>query len=242
MRKGLPLAPVAGLVLFAAAVVVAGIYFLLPSFLERSVAGSIQDRLNVQSAPEVELERGSLLEVLAGKFSGGKISLGSADLGDVRAERVVVDLDPVDLNLPASILRTAIETEKPLSGALRVEISEGEFSRLVREDLPVRGVELDKGRVLVRSEAPVLGFAVPISVQGSLALRGGALVFEPRRVSALGTPVPGRLREQLLAGANFTYPLRGLPPGARITGVQVVEGRLTLSGKLEHIPVNQPLS
>ena len=87
MRKGLPLAPVAGLALFAAAVVLACIYFFLRSYLERSVARSIRDQLKLQSTPEVELEGGPLLEVLAGKFSGGKISLGSADLGDVRAER-----------------------------------------------------------------------------------------------------------------------------------------------------------
>jgi hypothetical protein len=180
--KNPPLALWAGLILIflVAAAVLAGIYAFLPSFLERSAARGIQDQLKLESAPEVELERGTLLEMLAGRFPGGRVTMGNGEFGHVRAEQVVVDLDPMDLNLPASILRGMIESEKPPSGTLRAEVSEGEVSRLTQADVPVRDVELEKGRVLVRSGASVLGFDVPVSVQGSPALRGRALVFEPR--------------------------------------------------------------
>jgi len=81
----------------------------------------------------------------------------------------------------------------------------------------------------------VLGFNVSVSLQGSLTLEGGALVFEPQRASALGAPV----LEQLLEGADFSYPLRGLPRGAEITGVEVAEGRLVFSGEMERIPMSR---
>ncbi len=78
-------------------------------------------------------------------------------------------------------------------------------------------------------------------MQGSLALRSGALVFEPRRASALRTPVPEQLRGQLLAGADFGYLLQGLPYGTEITGVEVDENRLILSGEMGPIPINQSI-
>ncbi|MDQ5812013.1 MAG: LmeA family phospholipid-binding protein, partial [Actinomycetota bacterium] len=132
MRKGAPLALVAGLflILSAAAVVLVGIYVFLPSFLEESAARGIQNRLGLESTPELELEMGSLPEMLAGRFAGGRVTVKGVEFGGIRAERVVLDLDPLDLDLPASILQGAIESQKPLSGALRAEVSEEEISRL----------------------------------------------------------------------------------------------------------------
>ncbi len=241
MLKGLPRALVTGFVLIvlAAAIVLVGIYTFLMPVAERMVARNVQNQLGLEERPQVKLESDSLPEMLAGEFSGGRISLGSVDLGDVRAGRIDVDLDPFDLDVLGSLRGSALTSERPLSGMLRAEVPEGEASRLTRAeaDAPVRDIELEEDRVLVKSEASVPGFDVPVSVLGSLALRGGALVFEPRLASALGTPVP----EQLLVGADFSCPLRGLPRGVQITGVEVIEGRLILSGEMERIPMNQPI-
>jgi hypothetical protein len=125
------------------------------------------------------------------------------------------------------VIAGALRSEEPLSGTLRAEISEVEISRFAK----AQDIELKEGRVLVISEAQVLGFDVPVSIQGSLVLRDGALIFEPRRMWTLGTPLPGELREQLLTRGDFSYPLRGLPHEAEITGVEVSENRLVLSGE-----------
>jgi hypothetical protein len=245
VRKGPPLALVAGfaLILFSAAVVLVGVYVYLPSSLEERAAQGIEDQLGLESTPEVEFERGSPLGMLAGRYPDGQVTMEGVEFGGVRAGRIDVDLDPLDLNLPASLLRGTIESQKPPSGTLRAEVSEEEISHLAQAqaNVPVRDVELDEGRVTVRSEVSVLGFDVPVSVRGSLALQGGALVFEPRRASALGAPVPKQLREQLLAGADFAYPLAGLPYGAEITGAEVAEDRLVLSGEMGRILMNQPI-
>ena len=240
MSKGAPRSLVTGLalILSAAAVVLGSLYVFLPPFLEASAARGIQDRLGLEKTPQLELERGTLPGVLAGRFPGGRVTMEGVEFGGIRSVRVVLDLDPLDLDLPSSILRGAIESQKPLSGALQAEVSEEEISRLTRAaaEVPVREVELEEDRVVVGSEASVLGLALPVSVQGSLALRGGALVFEPQRVTALGRPVPEGLGEQLLAGAGFSYPLHGLPRGTEVTRVEVAEGYLVLSGKMRRLP------
>jgi hypothetical protein len=210
------------ILLAAVAAFVVGAYVLLPSFLERSAARTIQGELGLESTPE--LERGSPWEVLTGRFPGGRVTMEGVGLGGVRAERVNVDLYPLDLDLPASILGGAIESEEPLAGTLEAEV-------------PVRDVELERGRALVRSETSAFGFDVPVVVQGGLALRGGALVFEPLNVSAFGTPLPEQLAERLLAGVDFAYTLGSLPYGVEITGAEVAENRLVLSGEMERVPV-----
>jgi hypothetical protein len=53
--------------------------------------------------------------------------------------------------------------------------------------------------------------------------------------------VPEQLREQLLAEADFAYLLGGLPYGTHITGVEVDEDRLILSGEMGRIPMNQSI-
>ena len=236
MRKALRVALVAGLVLivFSATVLVVGAYTFLTPLAEWIVARSVQDRLGLEERPQVELESDPAPQILAGKFSGGRISLGGVDLGDVRAERAIVDLDPFDLDVLGSVRSGALASEQPPSGTLRVEVSEAEVLRLMQAqaDVRVRDVELQEDRVLMSTKVPVFG--LDVSVQGSLALRDGKLVFEPRRLSALGTVVP----ERLLARANyFAYPLRGLPRGAQITGIEVAEGRLILSGRIERLPL-----
>ena len=228
--------PVLTLLLVAAAVLV-GAYTFLLSFAERKAAESIQDRLGLEQRPGVELESASPANVLAGEFSGGHISIEDAQFGGVRAESASIDLDPFDVSVLDSASSGVLRSEEPLSGTLRVDIPEEEVGRLARvgADVPVRGVDLSRDGVLVRSAAPVLGVEVPVSIRGTLHLRGEELVFEPQRVEALGSALPEGLAEQALAGTDFAYPLGGLPYGAKISDVEVQEGSLILSGEVERI-------
>jgi hypothetical protein len=230
--------PVLALLLVAVAVLV-GAYTFLLSFAERTAAESIQDRLGLENKPGVELESASPANVLAGEFSGGHISIEDAQLGGVRAESASIDLDPFDVSVLDSASSGVLRSEEPLSGTLRVDLSEEEVGRLARAgaDVPVRGVDLHRDGVLVRSAAPVLWVEVPISIRGTLHLRGEELVFEPQRVEALGSALPERLAEQALAGTDFAYPIGGLPYGAKISEVEAQEGNLSLSCEVERIPL-----
>ena len=94
--------------------------------------------------------------------------------------------------------------------------------------------------MVVGSEVPALGMQAPVSVQGRLLLRGERLVFQPRRVSAPGAEVSEVVAGQVLEGINPSYPLEGIPYGAEISGVEVAENRLILSGELRRIPLGDP--
>ena len=94
----------------------------------------------------------------------------------------------------------------------------------------VTGVELGEGYLAVGSELEALGARVPVRVEGDFALRGDELRFEPRRLEALGAPVPQRFTQDLLQGASFAYPLK-LSFG-KISSVELREDRLVLTGEV----------
>jgi LmeA-like phospholipid-binding len=216
-----------------------GPYTFLPSLLEYAVARDVQARLGTERRPEVNLESDPALKMLSGEFSDGRIVLKNAVLGGVRAERATIDLDPFDINVWSSMMRGHVVDREPLSGELRIEVSEDEVSRLVNEgsDVPVIRLDVKKDGVVVESEATVLGTRVPVSVKGDLGSRDGNLIFEPQSLEAAGFPVPKELADQLLAGADFEYPLDRLPYRARITGVETGEGRIVLEGTVPSIPL-----
>ncbi|MBA3425510.1 MAG: LmeA family phospholipid-binding protein [Rubrobacteraceae bacterium] len=227
------------LALIAGAVALIGSYTFLPPILESAVARDVQDQFDLTEAPEVRLESDPQPAMLTGTFSGGRVSMRGVELGGVRAESAIVDLEPFDVDVSASLVQGEAVGEEPLAGNLRVQVSEAEISHLAGEEAgtPVDAVELEDGRMLVRSAATVFGIEVPVSVTGSLNLHEENLVFEPKGLRAAGVPVPGEVSDQLLAEAAFTYPLKRLPAGARITGARVEEGRLVLKGEIDRIPL-----
>lgn len=221
------------------AVLLIGPYTFLPSVLEYAVARDVQARLGLDKSPDVDLESDPALGMLAGKFSDGNISLKGVKFGGVRPESATIDLDPFDVDVVKSIREGSISVREPLSGRLRVAIPEAEVSRLAaaNSDVPVQGVDIKKDRVVVNSEAEMLGTTVPANATGDFGLSGERLIFEPRSLEAAGVPVPDELADQLLAGTGFEYPLRGLPYGATITGAETEDGRLVLKGDVPRVPL-----
>jgi len=229
----------AAVLLPVVAVLVIGPYTFLPSILEYAVARDVQSRLGLEKSPKVALRSDPPLRMLSGEFSGGRIVLKDAELGRVRARSATIDLDPFDVDVLESLGKGSVVAPEPLSGALRVEVGEAEVSRLAKKgaDVPVRGVDVGEGGVVVRSEATFLGSTFPASATGDLNLNDGSLVFEPRSLQAAGIPVPQDLADELLAGTGFDYPLEGLPYNSEITRVETAEGRIVLSGRVPRVPV-----
>jgi hypothetical protein len=216
-----------------------GPYTFLPSLIEYAVARDVQGRLGLEKQPEVELKSDPPLTMLRGEFSSGSIAMRNADLGGVRAERATIDLDPFDINVWATMKNGRVVAREPLSGDLRVEVSEDEVARLAEKDskVPVTTVDVKKAGVVIEAEASALGTQFPVSVQEDLALHDGDLVFEPRGLEVAGVPLPDELADRLLAGADFEYPLGRLLYHIRITGVETEEGRIVLDGRVPSIPL-----
>ena len=220
-------------------VLVIGPYTFLPSVLEYAFARDVQSRLGLEKAPVVTLESDPPLRMLTGEFSGGRIFLKDAGLGGVRTENATIELDPFDVDVLESLGKGSVVAREPLSGGLRVEVPEAEVSRLVKEraDAEVKGVDITKSGMEVRAEAAFLGASFPVSATGDLGLSGRSFVFEPRNLEAAGMPVPRELADAVLAGTRFDYPIKGLPYGSRISGVETVEGELVLTGRVPRVPL-----
>jgi hypothetical protein len=224
--------------LIGAACVAVFAYVLLPALLERAVSAQLQEGFGLESAPTVDL-RGEPPPSAPGTFSGGRIEMRGAEFDGVRTSEAVIGLDPFELDLVGSVAAGGLRSQEPVSGTLGAELSEAEVSRLAREqaDVPVRSLSLREGEVVVGSVTRVMGFEVPLSARGSISLRAGDLVFEPRRLTASGVPLPDQLSEELLSEASFAFRPEELPYGAELTGVEAREGRLLLSGEMEEIPL-----
>ena len=216
-----------------------GPYTFLPSLIEYAVARDVEARLGAEKQPDVKLKSDPPLRMLAGEFSGGRIILKNTDLGNVNAERTRIDLDPFDINVWATMKSGRVVDNKPLSGDLRVDLSEVEVSRLAKagSDIPIKGLDVQKDGIVIRSEVSALGTRLPASVEGEPSVGDEELIFEPQGLTAAGVSVPDELADKLLAGTSFEYPLDRLPYRTRITGVRTESGRIVLSGRVPSIPL-----
>lgn len=228
----------AAVIVVVGAVALIGCYTFLPSMLERMVAGNLRQSLGLASEPDVKLVSDPPPKMLAGKFARGEIEMKGADLGGVRPDRVTVDLAPFDVDMMESATSGAVKIREPLSGTLRVELSEEQVEEIARErveDFPIERVKLTEDQATVSSEVRILGFPVPVSVDGGVLVRNGAMAFEPREVRAMGVVVPQRLTDALLAGTDFGYRIEGLPYDTELQDVKVEEGRAVLTGDIRGI-------
>jgi hypothetical protein len=210
-------------------------YSFLPSLLGSVLARTLQDQLGLESLPVVELASDPAPVMYAGSLSEAFVSAEGVELRGIRVEKVVMDLDPFNVNLLESATSGALSTEQPLSGRLSVELSEENTSRLARlvSAVPVQDVEFEEDEVVMRMS---LGFGSPVAVRGRLFLQDGTLVFEPQQIEDAPAFAP---TEQLLNLTRFAYPVSGLMYGATVSGVDVQKDRLILSGAVRNIPLGE---
>lgn len=223
-------------------VAVIGTYTFLPAVFGGLLARNIQGQMDLQAAPDVSVESEPPPSMLAGEFAQGQISLQDADFGDIRPREVTIDLEPFDLDVTKTMRSGELSSEQPLSGTLRMEVSEKEVTRIAAEAteaVRVENVDLEKDRATVETAARVLGFEVPVSVRGGLGIAGQNLVFRPESVAAFGVDLPERVSEELISQTDFSYPIRDLPYDAEVDEIQIEEDYLVILGRLESIPLGE---
>jgi hypothetical protein len=215
-------------------------FTILPALLASAVGGILKDQLGLRETPEVEIESSPASVTYAGNFSKALVSIEEIAFGGVETKKVVMELDPVDVNLVESVTSGVLSTAQPPSGTLHVELSEESALRLAQagSGVPVSDIEFEEGQVVL---SLALGFGSPTSVRGRLFLRDELLIFEPQQVEEAPELVTA---EQVLAVTGFAYPASGLPfassglPfGVEVSGVKVRKDSLTLSGEIQNIPV-----
>lgn len=218
----------------AAALLLVGPFTFLPSLVGNHVARNIQEELGLAEAPTVELENDEPLEMLVGQFSGGEIEMRDAEFGGVRTDAVVVDLDPFDVSVRESIRNRALEADD-LRGDLRVEVSEAEVSRLARSQapVPIDGLDLSDGEMVVDTNVNLLGAEVPVSVRGGVGYEGRELSFLPGSIAIAGADLPPEATVELLERLEVSFELEGFPTGTQIRDARAAEDKIVLTGRME---------
>jgi hypothetical protein len=224
-------------VLLVVALILLAPYTFLPPMLGSVFGRALQNQLGLERTPEVELDSAPPPMMYAGSFSKALISAQGVELGGVKAEKVVLNPDPFNVNLIDSVSSGKLSTVDPLSGRLQVELSEDGALNLAQDvaAVPVQGIELEDDQVVLQFG---LGFGAPTSVRGRLFLQRGALTFQPQQVEGSAGGIPPA---QLLALTSFAYPVTGLPFGAEVSSVKVLKDRLILTGEMRNIPLNTPV-
>jgi len=125
-------------------------YTILPPLLESMVARTLQDQVGLARPPEVEIGSDPPPTMYFGSFSKARISVRGYELGGLQTEYVALELDPFDLNLLQSATTRTLSTARPLSGRLRVELSDESASRLSQIGLepPPENIELTHDQIL----------------------------------------------------------------------------------------------
>jgi LmeA-like phospholipid-binding len=213
-------------------------YTVLPALLESVVAGAFQNQLGLEQTPEVEIESSPAPLMYAGSFSKALISVRGLELAGVKTEKAVMELDPFDVNILESVTGGMLSTAQPLSGTLHLYLSEDSALRLAqgRTPVPVQDIQLEENEVVLTL---ALGFGSVVSVRGRPLLQNGTVIFQPQKVEAAPA---GVTPAQVLALTTFSYPVGGLPYGAKVSGLQVRKDHVILSGRLENIPLEGPTS
>lgn len=224
------------LVVLVAVVLVVGSYTFLPPVVNSMLAKELQVNMGLVETPDVRLSSNPPPAMLAGGFQGGQVVIPDATWGGMHADRVVIDLNPFKLAPLQSLKTGGLVTRQPLSGGVRVELSEAELTRIAKsqvQNMPIDGVALQNGKVIVESTLSALGTQVPVSVEGNLEVQDNQLVFVPEGLNAAGVRLPETLNSRLLKQVRFKFPLTDIPFKGNITGVQVTENYLTLLGEVK---------
>jgi hypothetical protein len=137
-------------VLLVAVLVALAPYTVLPGVLESLVARTIQDRVGLAQAPEVEIGSSPPPMMYAWSFSKARIAVKGYELSGLPTKYVALELDPFDLNLIESVTNRTVSTAQPLSGRLQVKLSKATSLRLSQAGLgtPQQNVELTHDQIL----------------------------------------------------------------------------------------------
>lgn len=194
----------------------------------------MQEELGLERTPEVTVRSDPPTDILRGRFSDGTVDIGPGEIWGFEVERILVDLDPFDVDVPASVLRREVVYSNPTGGTLEAEVPEREIARIASEEAGIEGISLEDGSLVVEQAPEIIGGVdLPVRVAGDVSLRGESLVYEPETVEVAGVALPQNVRERVLEGVDLAFPVEGVTDGVELQEAEVVGERLVLRGEVE---------
>lgn len=223
MRKGL----VISLIVLIGLVVAADRVGVMVA--QDEIAKTVATQYNLDHTPDVKIKGFPFLT----QAIGGHYDEIDVNVGDLTQEGVHLTDARVVLKGVNAPLTDAIhgDPDKMIASSAISEATVGYSD--VNKDAP-RGMKVSaKGSALqVRGPVTVLGFTRTVTATVTVNPSGRSIRVLPQTVKANGATIPVSLLQQAF---SFNVPVKGLPKGARVTGVQVQPDGLRVSTTVDNV-------
>jgi hypothetical protein len=207
---------------------------------DRFAAGMAEEQIGKQVAaqsglgapPEVEIDGFPFLtQVLAGEYEKIEMSLGEISQRNIKLTDVSAELSGV--RAPLSGLING-DTSQVVAGTAAVS---GIVPFSTVEKHAPQGVRMSASGsdLRLRGKLGYAGFSVPVDATVGVKAGREGITMTPKQLRGEGgRPIPLRLVQQRF---GFTIPVRDLPLGARVTGVEVVDGGLRITASADDVKI-----
>ena len=182
---------------------------------EDRVAETIAERGELSGTPEVSIEGWPFLtQAVGGEYQDVRIRLTAEDLD--QPEGTSADVRLRGVRLPLSDVLAGSVTEIPVD---RVDGTVTLSYELLSRELGTDTTLVPEGEGLrLTKTVSVLGYDVPLTAVGTVALDGQDLVVDVDEAGAAGVDLPGAVVEAAGDALDLRYPIE-LPFGLELTSV-----------------------
>lgn len=183
---------------------------------EGQVAAQLAGKGGLVGTPEVEIGGFPFLtQAIGGRYEDVRIALDAAELGQPEGTRATVSLRGV--HVPLSSVLDGSVAEVPVDridgrATLAYELLAGELGG--DATIAPEGAGLRISRTV-----ELLGYTLPVSAAGTVALAGDQLVVDVERAAGAGVEIPGFLVSRVSDLLDLRYTVPELPFGLQLTGV-----------------------
>jgi hypothetical protein len=183
---------------------------------EDRVAEQIAQRGGLTSPPAVDIAGFPFLtQALAGDYRDVRLQLTAEELGQPAGTRADVSLRGV--HVPLSDVVSGSVRQIPVD---RVDGTATLSYALLAQQLGGDTTLTPEGNgIRVTKRVEVLGFDLPLTATGTVALEGSDVVIDVGQASAGSVDVPGAVLDRAADLLDLRYPVPALPFGLQLTGV-----------------------
>jgi hypothetical protein len=186
-------------------------------FVEDRVARELAEAGRLGGSPDVQITGFPFLtQAVTGRYEEVRISLTAAELDQPEGTRADVALHGVRLPLSTVLSGSVTEVHvERIDGAatLAYELLAAELggdTTLRREGNGLR----------ITRTVEMLGYTLPLTATGTVAIKGDQLMVEVERASGAGVDVPGFLAGKASDLLDLRYDVPALPFGLQLTSVR----------------------
>ncbi len=183
---------------------------------EDQVAGQLAGKGGLVGTPEVDITGFPFLtQAISGRYEDVRIALDAEELGQPEGTRAAVSLRGVHVPLKAVLAGSV--TEVPVE---RIDGSATLSYDLLAAELGSDATVSPEGDGLrITRTVELLGYTLPVSAAGTVALDGDQLVVDVERATGAGVEIPSFLVSQVSDLLDLRYTVPELPFGLQLTGV-----------------------